>query len=147
MPSFIPATGRTQHVAGVCLNRIGKHHSNTHTSNSALRNPRKSPFFPCATAVSSFCPACQKSAISVPEERAFLLQCSRRARLASKCQKSALFMSGPLSATRDVWTRSSALVAWSLPRCRHPRCGIVSAWTRSATGRLSLVPTCNIPAL
>jgi hypothetical protein len=24
MPSFIPATGRTQHVAGVCLNRIGK---------------------------------------------------------------------------------------------------------------------------
>ena len=23
MPSFIPATGRTQHVAGVCLNRIG----------------------------------------------------------------------------------------------------------------------------
>jgi hypothetical protein len=24
MRSFIPATGRTQHVAGVCLNRIGK---------------------------------------------------------------------------------------------------------------------------
>jgi hypothetical protein len=24
MPSFIPAIGRTQHVAGVCLNRIGK---------------------------------------------------------------------------------------------------------------------------
>src|ERR1700726_1022103 len=27
MPSFIPATGRTQHVAAVCLNRIGKDHS------------------------------------------------------------------------------------------------------------------------
>jgi Mu transposase-like protein len=27
MPSFIPATGRTQHVAGVCLNRIGKVHA------------------------------------------------------------------------------------------------------------------------
>ena len=27
MPSFIPATGRTQHVAGVCLNRIGKVYS------------------------------------------------------------------------------------------------------------------------
>jgi hypothetical protein len=27
MPNFIPATGRTQHVAAVCLNRIGKVHS------------------------------------------------------------------------------------------------------------------------
>jgi hypothetical protein len=27
MRSFIPATGRTQHVAGVCLNRIGKENS------------------------------------------------------------------------------------------------------------------------
>jgi hypothetical protein len=28
MPTFIPARGRTLHLAGVCVNRIGTHYSN-----------------------------------------------------------------------------------------------------------------------
>jgi hypothetical protein len=28
MPAFIPARGRTPHLAGVCVNRIGTQHSN-----------------------------------------------------------------------------------------------------------------------